>query len=171
MSKASFGLAFLLLMDRSPNNELERAYHAGLRLLAYRPRSRQEVQQRLSNRFSTHVVLQALALLEDRGYLNDAAFARAWRESREAHRPRSAALIRRELQQRGVAREVADAAVAGLDEEDSAYQAGHRRTRALQGVDYATFRRRLGDYLKRRGFYSDVVRRTVDQLWQERLVG
>ena len=155
-------------MDKSTNNELDRAYQASLRLLTYRPRSRHQVRQRLSSHFSTGAVLQVLALLEDRGYLNDVAFAMAWRESREAHQPRSAVLIRRELQQRGVAREVADAAVAGLDEEDNAYQAGHRRTRALQRVDYVTFRRRLGDYLRRRGFRSDVVRRTLDRLWQER---
>ncbi len=154
-------------MDSSPQDEVEHAYQAGLRLLAYRPRSRQEVRQRLSGRFSTHVVLQVLTLLEEQGYLDDVAFARAWRESREAHRPRSATLIRRELQQRGVAREVSEDAVSGLDEEDSAYQAGHHRLRALQGLDYVTFRRRLGDYLRRRGFPSDMVRRTVERLWQE----
>lgn len=155
-------------MDSSHQDEVERAYQVGLRLLAYRPQSRQEVRQRLSGRFSAHVVLQVLTLLEEQGYLDDAAFARAWRESREAHRPRSATLICRELQQRGVAREVANAAVSGLDEEDSAYQAGRHRLRALQGLDYVTFRRRLGDYLRRRGFPSDVVRRTVERLWQER---
>ena len=155
-------------MDKSTNNEVDRAYQASLRLLSYQLRSRQEVRQRLSSHFSTDAVLQVLAFLEDRGFLNDVAFAMAWRESRETHRPRSAALIRRELQQRGVAREVADVAVAGLDEEENAYQAGNRRMRALQRVDYVTFRRRLGDYLKRRGFRSNVVRHTVDRLWQER---
>ena len=150
------------------NEEVERAYHAGLRLLAYRPRTRQEVHQRLARRFSTEAVLQALALLEERGYLNDAAFARLWRDSREARRPRSASLIRRELQQRGVARDLADAAVAGLDDDDSAYRAGRHRLRALQGVDQLTFHRRLGDYLRRRGFSADVTRRAVERLWGER---
>lgn len=168
MPMASPKLAFLLLMDNSPKDEMERAYLAGLRLLSYQPRSRQEVRQRLSSRFSTNAIQQALALLEEQGYINDVAFAQAWRDSRETHRPRSAVLIRRELQQRGVTREVADAAVAGLDEEDSAYQAGRHRLRVLQGVDYVTFRRRLGDYLRRRGFSPDVVRQTVERLWQER---
>ena len=150
------------------SEEAERAYHAGLRLLAYRPRSRQEVRQRLSRRFSTDAVQQALALLEERHYLDDAAFARLWRESREVHRPRSATLIRRELQKRGVARDLADTAVAGLDDDDSAYRAGRHRLRALQGVDRLTFRRRLGDHLRRRGFSMDVARRAVERLWEER---
>ena len=149
-------------------SEVERAYHAGLRLLAYRPRSRREVQQRLTRRFSTDAVQQAVARLEDGQHLNDAAFARLWRDSREARRPRSAALIRRELQQRGVAKDLADAAIAGLDDDDSAYRAGCHRLRALQRVDQVTFRRRLGDYLRRRGFSMDVTRRAVERLWGER---
>ncbi len=150
---------------------MERAYQAGLRFLAYRPRSRQEVRQRLARRFSADVVQEAVARLEERDYLNDAAFARFWRDSREAHRPRSAALIRRELQQRGVARELAEDAVAGLDDDDSAYRAGRRRLRTQQGVDETTFRRRLGDYLRRRGFSGGVARRTVERLWLEREEG
>ena len=153
------------------SSEIERAYNAGLRFLAHRPRSRQEVRQRLARHFSADAVQHALARLEERNYLNDAAFARSWRESREAHRPRSAALIRREREQRGVARELADAAVAGLDDDDSAYRAGRNRLRALQWVDQVTFRRRLGDYLRRRGFSLGVARRAVERLWHERDVG
>ena len=150
------------------SQEAERAYHAGLRLLAYRPRSRHEMRLRLSRRFSTESVRQALEQLEEHNYLNDASFAKLWRESRETHRPRSAALISRELQQRGVARELADGAVAGLDDDESAYRAGSHRLRAIRGLDQATFRRRLGDYLRRRGFASSVVRQAVKRLWMER---
>ncbi len=150
--------------------EGERAYQAGLRLLSYSAHSREEVSQRLARRFPAEAVQQAMAFLEERGYLDDAAFARRWRETRDAQRPRSAALIRRELQQKGVSREVAEAAVSGMDEEDSAYRAGRRHLRALRGLDRVTFRRRLGDYLRRRGFPLGLVRRTVERLWEEREV-
>ena len=142
---------------------IDRAMQAGLRFIAFRPRSREEVRRRLGRRFDPHTVEQALARLEERRYLDDAAFARLWRESREAHRPRSAALIRRELLERGVPREVAQEAVAGLDDDASAYRAGQGRLRSLQGLDSVAFRRRLEGYLKRRGFGASVVRRTVDR--------
>ena len=151
-------------------SEAERAYQAGLRSLSHRPRSRLELRQRLSRRFSADAVQEAIARLVEKQYLDDAAFARSWRDSREAHRPRSAFLIRRELRQRGIATEVAEAAVDGLDDEDSAYRAGQRRLRALQGMDEATFRRRLGDYLRRRGFSFSVARGTVERVWREREV-
>ncbi len=149
--------------------EDERAYGAGLRLLSYRPRSRDEVRQRLARRFTTEAVNQALARLMEQGYLDDAAFARFWRENREAHRPRGVFLIKRELLQRGVARGVVEAATEGMDDGDSAYRAGLGRLRAMRGLDEATFRRRLGDYLRRRGFPHGVAQRTVQRLWEERV--
>ena len=148
--------------------EDERALGAGLRLLSYRPRSRDEVRQRLARRVTTEAVNQALARLTERGYLDDAAFARFWRENREAHRPRGALLIKQELLQRGVAREVAEAAIEGMDDGGNAYRAGLDRLRVMRGLDEATFHRRMGDYLRRRGFYYGVTQRTVQRLWKER---
>ncbi len=155
-------------MPDAEDELIDRAVQAGLRFISYRSRSRQEVRLRLGRRFGAGTVERALARLQEKGYLDDAAFARSWRESREAHRPRSAALVRRELAQHGVDREVASEAVAGLDDDASAYRAGLGRLRALQGLDYVPFRRRLEGYLRRRGFGLSVCRRTVERLWRER---
>lgn len=152
-------------MERS---ETQRAFQTGIRILGYRPRTRREVLQRLERRYSSDAVREAVERLEKSGYLNDAEFARAWRRSREANRPRSGFLIRRELEQRGVSREVAAEAVADLDEEGSAYRAGLGRLKSLRDLDWTTFRRRLGDYLGRRGFQIALTRRTVERLWEER---
>ena len=156
-------------MANPDEEQVARAFRAGLRFVSYRPRSRQEIRRRLGRRFGARTVELALARLEEQGYVDDAMFARFWRESRQAHRPRSAGLIRRELAQRGVGREVAEKAVAGLDDEANAYRAGLGRMRSLGGLDYVTFRRRLEGYLTRRGFGTGVVRRAVEQLWREHL--
>ncbi len=148
-------------------SEPQRAYEAALRFLSSRPRSSQEVRRRLASRFTPEAVQETVRRLEEHGFLDDAAFAAFWRQSREAHRPRSTALIRRELMQKGVPRDVAEAAVTGLDDEHSAYRAAKRRERALRGLDEATFRRRLGDYLRRRGFSFGVAHGVVERLWEE----
>jgi regulatory protein len=147
--------------------EREQAYQAGLRLLSYRARSRRELTQRLARRFSASAVHEALAQLEAHGYLDDAAFAQAWRTSREVHRPRSASLVRRELVHHGVPRETAEATVDGMDDEANAYQSARRRVKALASLEEATFRRRLTDYLRRRGFPYAVASMTVDRVWRE----
>ena len=83
-------------------------------------------------------------------------------------RPRSAALIRKELLARGVDLDTAQAEIETLDDEESAYNAGQRAATSLANADYATFRRRLWGYLHRRGFGLSVVRDTVGRLWEER---
>ena len=152
----------------SEDELIQRAVLAGLRFISYRPRSREEVRRRLGRRFYAAVVEHALGRLEAQGYLNDVTFAHSWSKSRVDHRPRSAALIRRELLERGVDREVAEEAVVSLDDNDAAYRAARGRLAALWGLDYMTFRRRLEGYLRRRGFGIGVIRRTAQCLWRQR---
>ncbi|MBI4338727.1 MAG: regulatory protein RecX [Chloroflexi bacterium] len=157
-----------VVMEKQPQpSQADRAYQAGLRLLAYRARGRRELAQRLARRFAASAVQEAVAQLEANGYLDDAAFAQEWRRAREAHRPRGASLVRQELRGHGVSREVADAAVQGMDDAENAYRAAQRHLKAMAGLDYPAFHRRLAAYLRRRGFPPDVVRHTVGRVWEE----
>jgi len=145
------------------------AYDAALRLLAYRPRSEKELRLRLARRgYVPGLVDETLARLRRLGYVDDEAFARFWTESRDSSSPRSQRLLRSELLQKGVEADTASEAVADLSDEEAAYRAAGKRLRTLQEVDYQAFRRRLGDFLLRRGFSYDVIRRTVDRCWAEK---
>jgi SOS response regulatory protein OraA/RecX len=75
--------------------------------------------------------------------------------------------VRHELRAKGVEQETADAAMASLTEECSARTAGRTKARGRRGLEYREFRTRLAGYLVRRGFGYDVVRQTVDGLWNE----
>ena len=145
----------------------DKVLDAALRLLSYRPRSEAEVRQRLSRHFSPDRIQWAIDGLRRRGLLDDAAFARFWRESRERHRPRGASAMRWELLRLGVSREVVEEALEGLDEEESAYQAASRTLASLRRLDYHTFRKRMFAYLRRRGFGSEVATRTILRLRRE----
>ena len=147
---------------------LEKATSLALRYLSYRPRSEFEVSGRLRRRYDEQVAESVIEWLKERGLLDDRAFALAWSQSRMSFRPRSAALIRRELLQKGVAGETAQATVETLDDEESAYKAGLRAANSLADADYTTFRRRIWGYLQRRGFGQSIVRKTVGRLWEER---
>jgi regulatory protein len=82
--------------------------------LAVRPRSIAETRRRLLHLgFPGPVVEDVVAHLTRLGYLDDAAFASAWVESRDRARPRGAAALRRELMLRGVDRPTVDLAIAG----------------------------------------------------------
>jgi regulatory protein len=58
--------------------------------------------------------------------------------------------------------------VSDIDDADSAYHAAQKKAYNLTGTDYQDFRRRLGEYLKRRGFSYSVIIKTTEHLWQER---
>lgn len=138
-----------------------------LRFLSHRPRSEAEVRRRLLKSFPHSRVEETISRLRDRGLLNDRAFARFWRDNREQHRPRSGAMIRQELSRMGVGREVADEALEGLDEAASALQVGRKLLPRLGGADFNTFRSKVGNHLRRRGFGYGLAAQAVDELWRE----
>ena len=141
---------------------------AALRLLKYRARSRQELAQRLQrNGVESAVIEEVLARLAAQGYVDDAAFARQWVESRlrTGHGRRRIAL---ELRVKGIASatirgtltELADPA----HETEAAGQQVRQRLRLLRGVAPAAQRRRLYALLQRRGYAADVIERVLARL-------
>lgn len=153
------------------DQSLRQAQEAALRLLSYRPRSEAELRTRLNRRFLSPVVDQVLRSLKQRSLVNDQEFAMLWAQSRDRHKPRSAAAIRRELVSKGVAPDTAADAVSIVDDEESAARAGARFARRLEGADFASFHRRLRGHLQRRGYSSGVTRRTAASLWEEQSDG
>lgn len=146
----------------------QRCLNAALRYLAYRPRSESELEERLQRRgFESDTIEATLANLKEQKLVNDLAFAQFWKENRQFFSPRSQWLLRHELKQKGVAAEVIDKVLADLDEAESAYQAAITKARSLPVADYDGFRRRLGEYLKRRGFGYGVIKDTLKKVWEE----
>jgi len=139
------------------------ALDAALHLLSYRPRSQAEIRSRLTKRGLPPAIVEAtLERLTSLGLLDDAQFARYWVETRDQTSPRGRRLLAQELRLKGIER-----GWIQLAEEDAAYRAAQRRAQRLKGSDYATFRRKLGHFLLRRGFDFEAVQATVHRLWQE----
>jgi regulatory protein len=145
------------------------AIEAALRLLAAGPRSERDLRERLSRRrgYRDEAVDAAVERMRELGYLNDAAFARFWVESRQAGTPRSRRALAFELSRKGVGREQLDAALEGVSDAEAAYDAAQRRLRALRGADKQTFERRLGTFLNSRGFGYGVARAAIQRCWAE----
>lgn len=149
-------------------NKLRLALSAAERLISFRPRSEAELRQNLVRKgFANDVIMQALDRLRQSGLIDDVAFARYWAENRAAFRPRGQRLVQSELRHKGVALEVAQDATAEMDDAESAYVAGLKKARLLHGCDYNEFSRKLGEYLRRRGYGYDAVRFSIKRLWQE----
>jgi regulatory protein len=80
---------------------------AAARFLEARARSIGEVRRRLSSAgYRSELIEDAIVRLTELGMLDDAAFARAWLESRDRARPRGERALSEELRVRGVERTV-----------------------------------------------------------------
>jgi len=146
----------------------QRCLNAAHGYLSYRPRSEFELKERLSRRgFDGDSVEAVLARLKEAALVDDVEFARFWHDNRQTFSPRSRSLTSMELRRKGVAEEVIRRVTDTASDDESAYRAALAKARRLPLSSYQTFRRRLGDYLRRRGFGYGVISKTVAQLWQE----
>ena len=150
-------------------DHFDRCLNAALHYLSYRPRSQSEMRERLKRRgFDADSIEAVLTRLSEQGLVDDVAFAQFWKDNRQSFSPRSQWLIKSELRRKGVAADIIDGLVDESDDDDSAYRAALGKAGSLPLSDREGFRRRLGYYLKRRGFSYDVINHTVERLWQER---
>ncbi len=137
-------------------------------MLARRPHSEREVQQRLARRRCEPAIIdETVTKLRTVHLLDDAEYARAWVEARDRLAPRGQRLLMQELRARGVSAEVAEAAATGVSDDDAASRAAARRVRSLVALEYDAFCAKLGAFLQRRGFAWETCRATADRCWRE----
>jgi len=150
---------------------ISKAYERAVRFLSFRPRSTTEVRRYLIEaEVDPEAVEATLNRLTEQGYLNDDEFARFWVENRQRFRPKGEQALRQELRRAGVDKETIDESLAGLDSSEAAYAAGKPRAERLSllaETDPTAFRRKLSDFLLRRGFGYGVVQETVRRLLHE----
>jgi len=145
-----------------------RCFNAAAHYLSYRPRSESELRKRLQRRgFDDDSVEAVIAKLKEQGLVDDVAFAQFWKDNRESFSPRSRWLTKLELRRKGIANDIIEQVVNTVNDSDNAYRVASSKAHSLSLSDYAGFRRRLGEYLKRRGFDYAVINHTIKRLWQE----
>jgi regulatory protein len=146
----------------------ERAYQQAMLFLSYRDRSESEIRQNLRKHdIPEPVIEQTLERLKQDGLANDHQFARVWVENRSAFRPRSRRLMAMELRRKGLADEAISAATENVDDEALAYEAAQKKVARLKSLEWSEFRKKLSDFLGRRGFSYSVVAPVVTRIWNE----
>ena len=128
------------------------AVETALRALRFRDRTTAELDARLEQRGIGEAEReQALETLARIGYVDDERFARS-RAERLAERGSGNALIRHDLEGRGVAAEIVDAVLAGLEPE---------RTRAARIAERRGSSDKTTRYLAAKGFGEDALESVV----------
>lgn len=136
-------------------------HERALRLLAVRPRSRHELGSRLRRAgFEPEEIDAELIRLEEVGLLDDASFARELAEHHIAGRRSGRRAVEHALAAKGIARDVIDDVVRGIDGDEAAraLSVAEDRVRALQGLPAERAYGRLVAFLARRGYASGIAR-------------
>jgi len=150
------------------SDHFHRCLNAATHYLSYRPRSESELRERLHQRgFNGDSVEAVLVKLKEQGVVDDMAFTQFWKDNRESFSRRSQWLTKLELKRKGVAEDIIDQVTDAIDDDNSAYRAALSKARSLPLSDRQDFCRRLGGYLKRRGFGYRVIKHTTERVWQE----
>lgn len=146
----------------------ERAYQQSMLFLSYRARSEAEIRKNLrKHEIPEAVIEQTLERLRQDGLANDDQFAQAWVENRATFRPRSRRMMAMELKQKGLADEAIQSAIQNVDDEASAYEAAKKRAARFKGLEWNDFRKKLSEFLARRGYAYSVIAPVVTRIWNE----
>ncbi len=163
--------------DLLDDEERLKAKAAALDYIAYQARTEEEVRRRLTRKgFPAPVAEEAVARMQELGYLDDEDYARAYTRGRLAGRGHGPQRIRNDLRRRGVAAKTVDAVLENLVEADDLREAAlrHGRKRWLRLAseeDPQKRRKKLADFLVRRGYGYDLVREVVEALEAETPAG
>jgi regulatory protein len=146
----------------------ERAFQQAMLFLSYRARSESEIRKNLRKHEIPDVVIeQTLERLRQDGLANDDQFAQTWVENRTTFRPRSRRMMAMELKQKGLADEAIQSAIQNVDDEASAYEAAQKRAARFKGLEWNDFRKKLSEFLGRRGYSYSVIAPVVTRIWNE----
>nr|WP_298984813.1 regulatory protein RecX [uncultured Micrococcus sp.] len=147
-------------LPEDPRERAEAAREVVLRQLAMGPRSRGQLERKLAEREAEpELIEQVLDRFEEVRLVDDAAFAEVWVRSRHRGRGLSRRAIGRELQEKGVDRDVAEEALEAIEPEDERAAALELARRRMRGKTVPP-----ADSPENRAERDKVVRRLVGML-------
>ncbi len=146
--------------DREPDPH-DVARQIVLRQLAMAPRSRAQLEQKLSQRgCPADVAATVLDRMTEVGLVDDEAYAQMLVRSQQAGRGLAKRALARELRTKGIEDDLAQRALASIpdaDERDRARTLVDKKLRAMHGLGIEVQTRRLAGMLARKGYSSSMI--------------
>jgi regulatory protein len=132
-----------------------------LRQLAMAPRSRAQLEQKLSQRgCPAGAAAAVLDRMTEVGLVDDEAYAQMLVRSQQAGRGLAKHALARELRTKGIGDDLAEEALAAISDEDERNRARAlvtKKLRAMHGLGIEVQTRRLAGMLARKGYPSSVT--------------
>jgi regulatory protein len=149
----------------------EKALSYCFRLIKVRLRSEKELRDKLGLRhYSRQDIDKVVAYLKSIGEIDDKAFLKCWIDDRMNLNPKAPFAIRLELKKKGLDDELIDKAIEELiarhDFRQIAFDLAKRRLEIFRkDLDKEKAKKRIFDYLRRRGFEISIIYEIIDELF------
>lgn len=145
-----------------------KAKEIALNFLSYRARSEKEISEKLKKKgFKPEKIEEVIEDLKRVNLLDDYEFACGWIKDRMKNRPRGIALLKQELIKKGVKKEIIDKALGECypeaDEVKLATELIKKREKRYKNLERKLARKRMSDFLLRRGFSYEVVKEVLGE--------
>ena len=149
-------------------DEFKRAKTLAFQFLKIRNRSEKEILAQLSKKkISSQTLDQTIQYLKNLRLINDRQFARDWIAMR-LQKPLGRRRIFFELKQKGISDEILEEEITAVPRQESEEQIvetlARRRLERYKSLDESKRKRRVFEYLARRGFEIDTITKVVEHL-------
>lgn len=152
----------------------DKPYEYALNLLSARAYTARNLRRKLIQKeFDPSEIETAMERLIASRLIDDARFASEYARQKLLSGGTSSRRVEQQLQQRGIAREIAKDAVGSvvveeeIDTASSAERVARKKFKSLAGLDIETQRRRLFGFLARRGFDIPEIKAVLDRMLSE----
>lgn len=148
-----------------------------LKLLSYRPRSIREVSEKLKKycikkKISAETVNQVINYLKEQNFLNDEEFGRWWITQRNSFRPKGYQLIKLELMQKGIDKEIINRVISDTENKGegeflTAMKVIEKKRNLLKNLKKDALKAKISRFLGSRGFSWETVFHVIDEVLQK----
>ena len=150
-------------------DEFEKFYNKALKFLSYRPRSEKEIRDKLSGKkASEEIINKVISRLKENNFLNDEEFVKWWIEQRANFKPRSLKLIKMELRQKGIDKDLIDQIIDDLsltiDDLSSAKKLIEKRLPRYKNLAPDKKFQKIARFLASKGFSYDIIKEIFQSL-------
>ncbi len=156
-----------ILISEEKNKAKERA----IKFLSYRDRSEKEMVTKLHQiGYDESIIDFVINDLKRAGLIDDERFARSYAQTKMITRPMGEYLLVRELKQKGVDEDLIDQTIESTyqekDQQQIALELAQKKKKQLKNVEETKARKRVADFLLRRGFDWGIISDLFDR-WDE----
>jgi len=142
---------------------IQRPLNLAIKYLSYRARTVYEMREYIKKKgVSEDIIKKIIEILLEQNYLNDKDFTTLFVESKARNKPKSKFAFQYELKKKGIDPSIIDIVLEQYDDNDLALKAVRPKIRMWQNLDDETFKKKMMNFLRYRGFNYDICLSTLN---------